>query len=122
MDNYKAVIAQNIVGLRVNNNNLLHLFTICYRIRKSEKIKRIQMGAVQPSVKVSQFKFIKYLVPIKDEQEKVAKLLIEIDKLVNKQLIKIELLQQRKKPYLNRCLFKSAEVYFIGNDDVSSLD
>ena len=55
-------------------------------------------------------------------KEKVAKLLIEIDKLVNKQLIKIELLQQRKKPYLNRCLFKSAEVYFIGNDDVSSLD
>ena len=47
-------------------------------------------------MKVSQFKFIKYLVPIKDEQEKVAKLLIEIDKLVNKQLIKIELLQQRK--------------------------
>ena len=122
MDNYKAVIAQNIVGLRVNNNNLLHLFTICYRIRKSEKIKKNSNGAVQPSVKVSQFKFIKYLVPIKDEQEKVAKLLIEIDKLVNKQLIKIELLQQRKKPYLNRCLFKSAEVYFIGNDDVSSLD
>ncbi|HDJ1869639.1 TPA: restriction endonuclease subunit S, partial [Staphylococcus aureus] len=54
----------------------------------------------QPSVKVSQFKFIKYLVPIKDEQEKVAKLLIEIDKLVNKQLIKIELLQQRKKALL----------------------
>ena len=54
-------------------------------------------------------------------KREVAKLLIEIDKLVNKQLIKIELLQ-RKKPYLNRCLFKSAEVYFIGNDDVSSLD
>ena len=33
------------------------------------------MGAVQPKCESSQFKFIKYLVPIKDEQEKVAKLL-----------------------------------------------
>ncbi|HDE4056574.1 TPA: restriction endonuclease subunit S [Staphylococcus aureus] len=101
MDNYKAVIAQNIVGLRVNNNNLPSFiyYMLSYK-GNQKKIKRIQMGAVQPSVKVSQFKFIKYLVPIKDEQEKVAKLLIEIDKLVNKQLIKIELLQQRKKALL----------------------
>ena len=42
------------------------------------------MGAVQPSVKVSQFKFIKYLVPIKDEQEKIDNLLSEIDKIINK--------------------------------------
>ena len=96
MDNYKAVIAQNIVGLRVNNNNLPSFIYYMLSYKEIRKNKKNSNGAVQPSVKVSQFKFIKYLVPIKDEQEKVAKLLIEIDKLVNKQLIKIELLQQRK--------------------------
>ena len=96
MDNYKAVIAQNIVGLRVNNNNLPSFIYYMLSYKGNQKNKKNSNGAVQPSVKVSQFKFIKYLVPIKDEQEKVAKLLIEIDKLVNKQLIKIELLQQRK--------------------------
>ena len=100
MDNYKAVIAQNIVGLRVNNNNLPSFIYYMLSYKEIRKNKKNSNGAVQPSVKVSQFKFIKYLVPIKDEQEKVAKLLIEIDKLVNKQLIKIELLQQRKKALL----------------------
>lgn len=60
------------------------------------------MGAVQPSVKVSQFKFIKYLIPIKDEQEKIANLLSEIDKVINKQLIKIEVLKQRKQGLLQK--------------------
>ncbi|HDK3769291.1 TPA: restriction endonuclease subunit S [Staphylococcus aureus] len=103
MDGYKAVIAQNIVGLRVNSNNLpAFVYYMLSYWENQKKIKRIQMGAVQPSVKVSQFKFIKYLVPIKDEQEKIANLLSEIDKIINKQLIKIELLKQRKKGLLQK--------------------
>ncbi|MCG2402808.1 restriction endonuclease subunit S [Staphylococcus epidermidis] len=103
MDNYKAVIAQNIVGLRVNNNNIpSFVYYMLSYWENQKKIKRIQMGAVQPSVKVSQFKFIKYLIPIKDEQEKIANLLSEIDKVINKQLIKIEVLKQRKQGLLQK--------------------
>ena len=103
MDNYKAVIAQNIVGLRVNNNNIpSFVYYMLSYWENQKKIKRFQMGAVQPSVKVSQFKFIKYLIPIKDEQEKIANLLSEIDKVINKQLIKIEVLKQRKQGLLQK--------------------
>ncbi|MCC2071315.1 restriction endonuclease subunit S [Staphylococcus epidermidis] len=103
MDNYKAVIAQNIVGLRVNNNNIpSFVYYMLSYWENQKKIKRIQMGAVQPSVKVSQFKFIKYLIPIKEEQGKIASLLSEIDKVINKQLIKIELLKQRKQGLLQK--------------------
>ena len=103
MDGYKAVIAQNIVGLRVNSNNLpAFVYYMLSYWENQKKIKRIQMGAVQPSVKVSQFKFIKYLVPIKDEQEKIANLLSEIDKIIDIQIEKIELLKQRKQGLLQK--------------------
>ncbi|WP_432486478.1 restriction endonuclease subunit S [Staphylococcus aureus] len=51
MDNYKAVIAQNIVGLRVNNNNLPSFiyYMLSYK-GNQKKIKRIQMGGLYNQV------------------------------------------------------------------------
>ncbi|WP_261698049.1 restriction endonuclease subunit S [Staphylococcus equorum] len=103
MDNNKAVIAQNIVGLRLNyENEAAFLYYLLSYWENQKKVKQIQMGAVQPSVKVSQFKYLKFFFPVKDEQRKISVFLTKFDKVFENQSNKIEILKERKKGFLQK--------------------
>lgn len=86
----KSAIAQNIVGLRFKKGFIsTFLFYLLTESNNNRKFKRIEMGAVQPSVKVSQMVHLKFLLPKKEEQTKIADFLSAIDhkiQLVNTQL------------------------------------
>ena len=75
----EAVIAQNIVGLRTRDNDPFYLYYLLTEPKNNHKFKRIEMGAVQPSVKVSQMIHIKFLVASKSEQKKIADFLTKVD-------------------------------------------
>lgn len=75
----KAVIAQNLVGLRFNLEESEFMFYLLTEIRNNHKFKRIEMGAVQPSIKVSQMVDLKFNVPDIKEQQKIASYLSSID-------------------------------------------
>ena len=75
----KSVIAQNIVGLRFDEMDSSFAFYLLTEPRNNHKFKRIQMGAVQPSVKVSQMIHIYFDVPERAEQQKIADFLGSVD-------------------------------------------
>ena len=83
-DRENAAIAQNIVAFRAKENYspeyLYALFST-----ESSKIKayRIVMGAVQPSIKVSQLVDVKYYVTNnKEEQKKIGAFFSKLDNLI----------------------------------------
>ena len=74
MDNFEgATVAQNIVGFRAKNSNVPEFLLQMFKLpRNLKKAKRIEMGAVQPSIKVSQLIHVRYQVPTsKKEQIKI---------------------------------------------------
>ena len=100
--NIKACIAQNIVGLRFNTDIGLFMYYLLIEDRNNNKFKQIEMGAVQPSVKVSQMIDLFFEIPSIPEQNKIANFLSAIDdkikhcqeQIVNTELWKKGLLQQ----------------------------
>jgi type I restriction enzyme S subunit len=88
-DDTQAVIAQNIVGLRFNkecdSSFMYYLLTEKYN---NHQFKKIEMGAVQPSVKISQMIYLKFSIPELAEQIRIANFLSSIDK-------KIDLVQEQ---------------------------
>ncbi len=93
----KAVVAQNIVGLRFKEDNPNFVFYLITEKGNNHKFKRIEMGAVQPSVKVSQMTKIKFLFPFLPEQNKIADFLSSIDDLVDAKQRQISLAEEWKK-------------------------
>jgi type I restriction enzyme S subunit len=81
--NIKACIAQNIVGLRFNTDIGLFMYYLLIEDRNNNKFKQIEMGAVQPSVKVSQMIDIFFEIPSIPEQNKIANFLSTIDNKIN---------------------------------------
>lgn len=85
MDNQEnAAIAQNIVAFRAKENYLSeYLYTMLSTESNKAKAYRIVMGAVQPSIKVSQLVDVEYcLTNDKKEQELIGKLFIQLDNLI----------------------------------------
>jgi type I restriction enzyme, S subunit len=78
-DKVKSVIAQNIIGLRFTSEKFKFMFYLLTDKKNIQKFKRIEMGAVQPSVKVSQMIHINFLIPSLSEQQKIANFLSSID-------------------------------------------
>jgi type I restriction enzyme S subunit len=77
--NIKACIAQNIVGLRFNTEVGLFMYYLLIEDKNNNKFKQIEMGAVQPSVKVSQMIDLFFEIPSTPEQTKIANFLSAID-------------------------------------------
>ncbi|OHY30633.1 hypothetical protein BI362_05135 [Streptococcus parauberis] len=103
-DNQDATIAQNIVGFRAKNSNvpefLLQMFKLPSNLKKA---KRIEMGAVQPSIKVSQLIEVQYLLPkCKHEQEKIGSFFKQLDDTIALYQRKLDLLKEQKKGYLQK--------------------
>ena len=75
----KSAIAQNIVGLRFKKENPDFMYYLLSEKNNNNKFKRIEMVAVQPSVKVSQMIKLKFLLPSLPEQEKISNFLSNLD-------------------------------------------
>lgn len=101
-DNNKAVIAQNIIGMRFTEKYSSNFMNQLFKLRDSmEKVKQIEMGAVQPSVKVSQLIHLKYYVPSLEEQQKIGQFFKQLDETIDIQEQELEKLKNLKEAYLN---------------------
>ncbi len=79
-----AAIAQNIVAFRAKENYVPeYLYALFSNEENKEKAYRIVMGAVQPSIKVSQLVNVEYSVSknIK-EQERIGQYFVQLDNLI----------------------------------------
>lgn len=85
---FEAVIAQNIVGFRFKDELGLFMYYLLTEENNYNKIKSIEMGAVQPSIKVSQLTELFFKIPTKAEQLKISNFLANIDKKI--QIVEVE--------------------------------
>ncbi|MFN9340033.1 MAG: restriction endonuclease subunit S [Candidatus Kapaibacterium sp.] len=93
---YKAVIAQNIVGFRFNEQMGLFMYYLLTEENNYKKMKSIEMGAVQPSIKVSQLTELFFEIPRLLEQTKIANFLSAIDEKINQTETQIQQMQEWK--------------------------
>ncbi|MGZ1026700.1 restriction endonuclease subunit S [Streptococcus thermophilus] len=103
-DNQDATIAQNIVGFRAKNSNVPEFLLQMFKLPSNlKKVKRIEMGAVQPSIKVSQLIKVQYLLPkCKHEQERIGSFLKKLDEIIALHQRKLDLLKEQKKGFLQK--------------------
>ncbi|TPR41149.1 restriction endonuclease subunit S [Apilactobacillus micheneri] len=102
-DDKNAVIAQNIIGMRFKSNFYdPFVYYMFNQLDNFHKAKRIEMGAVQPSIKVSQLVKLSYLFPNLLEQKRIFFILNNIDRLINYENLKIKELIKLKKSYLQK--------------------
>jgi len=97
-----AAVAQNIVGLRFTNDEPAFCFYLIAKKKNNHKFKRIEMGAVQPSVKVSQMVNIKFELPKFPEQQKIALFLTSVDEWIENQKKQKENLELYKKGMMQK--------------------
>ena len=95
----EAAIAQNIVAFRAKENFVPeYLYALFSNEENQYKAKRIVMGAVQPSIKVSQLVDVEYMLTKNvKEQEKIGSYFSNIDHLITLHQRKCEELQNIKK-------------------------
>ena len=101
-DDEYAAIAQNIVGFRFENHNPMFMYYMLSNFDNWKKIKRIEMGAVQPSVKVTQMILLKFDIPSLPEQNKIAKFLSILDKRMKLEEEKLADLKRLKKGLIQK--------------------
>ena len=80
----EAAIAQNIVAFRGLNKNDSGFLMAMFQLKKNrDKVREIEMGAVQPSVKVSQLLTVKYNFASRvTEQTKIGGYFKELDGMI----------------------------------------
>ena len=101
-DSVKAAIAQNIVGLRFSSEDFKFMYYLLTERKNNHKFKRIEMGAVQPSVKVSQMIHIDFKIPSFPEQQKIANFLSSIDSKIEQVGKQLRESKQFKKALLQQ--------------------
>lgn len=102
--NENAAIAQNIVAFRANEKyDSKFLYAMLATKDNQHKAKRIVMGAVQPSIKVSQLVDVDYCVTENmEEQRKLGEYFLNLDNLITLHQRKLELLKEQKKGFLQK--------------------
>ena len=94
----KCCVAQNIVGLRFDKNiDSRFMFYMLTEEKNQRHIKSIQMNAVQPSIKVTQFVKLEFLIPYFEEQKKIADCLSALDRKIVVEKKVLEDWKQMKK-------------------------
>jgi len=96
-----SCIAQNIVGLRFLDTPYFYLYMI-KEINNNRMFKRIEMGAVQPSIKVSQMTEIQFLIPSYQERIKIANFLSQLDEQIAQTQEQLAHLRDYKKGLLQQ--------------------
>lgn len=94
-----AAIAQNIVAFRAKeNNDSKFIYAMLSTEENQYKAWRIVMGAVQPSIKVSQLIHVEYCVSQNlEEQRKIGEYFTNLDHLITLHQRKLDQLQTMKK-------------------------
>ena len=99
----KCCIAQNIVGLRFNSLcNSRFMFYLLTETKNNRYIKSIQMQAIQPSIKVTQFIKLYFYIPCLKEQQKIADFLSSFDEKISTERETLEHLKELKKGLLQQ--------------------
>lgn len=95
----EAAIAQNIVAFRAKENFVPeYLYSLFSNEENQYKAKRIVMGAVQPSIKVSQLVDVEYMLTQNvKEQQKIGEYFSNLDRLITLHQHKCDELQKLKK-------------------------
>ena len=121
--NENAAIAQNIVAFRANESyDSKFLYAMLSTEENQYKAQRIVMGAVQPSIKVSQLVDVEYFVTENiAEQRKLGEYFLNLDHLITLHQRKYEKLQMIKKSMLEKMFpqngEKKPEIRFEGFTD-----
>ncbi len=102
--NENAAIAQNIVAFRANESyDSKFLYAMLSTEGNQYKAQRIVMGAVQPSIKVSQLVDVEYFVTENIvEQRKLGEYFLNLDHLITLHQRKLRKLQNLKKAMLEK--------------------
>jgi len=97
-----ASIAQNIVGFRAKENYCPYFLYALFSHKDSlKRANEIVMGAVQPSIKVSQLINVKYIIPKSyKEQQKIGQFFKNLDDQIATEEAKLEKLKKMKEAYL----------------------
>lgn len=105
-NNENAAIAQNIVAFRANEQyDSKFLYAMLSTEDNQYKAQRIVMGAVQPSIKVSQLVEVEYCVTKNiDEQRKLGEYFLNLDHLITLHQRKYEKLLDVKKAMLSKLI------------------
>ena len=100
----EAAIAQNIVAFRAKENYIPeYLYALFSTEENQYKVTRIVMGAVQPSIKVSQLVDIEYMLTTNaKEQAKIAEYFANLDHLITLHQRELGKLQNLKKALLGK--------------------
>ena len=122
-NNENAAIAQNIVSFRANEQyDSKFLYAMLSTEDNQYKAQRIVMGAVQPSIKVSQLVEVEYCVTKNiDEQRKLGEYFLNLDHLITLHQRKYNKLLNVKKSMLEKMFPKNEsnipEIRFKGFAD-----
>lgn len=100
----EAAIAQNIVAFRTKENFVPeYLYALFSNEGNQYKAKRIVMGAVQPSIKVSQLVDVEYMLTENvKEQKKIGAFFSNLDILITLHQRKCDTLKELKKGMLQK--------------------
>lgn len=112
MDSHEeAAIAQNIVAFRAKAHFIPeYLYALFSNEGNQYKAKRIVMGAVQPSIKVSQLVDIEYmLTPNTNEQQKIGSYFSKLDHLITLHQRKCQETKKLKEYMLQKMFPKKGE-------------
>lgn len=119
----EAAIAQNIVAFRAKENFVPeYLYSLFSNEKNQYKAKRIVMGAVQPSIKVSQLVDVEYMLTQNvKEQQKIGEYFANLDTLITLHQRKCDETKKLKK-YMLQKMFpqngeKVPEIRFSGFTD-----
>ena len=95
----KSAIIQNTIGLRFKDNKKFMYYTL---LSKNGMILKLDRGMAQPSIRQDELKDIDINIPIVKEQDKIAKLMTNIDNLITLHQRKLEKLKNIKKSMLDK--------------------
>lgn len=100
----EAAIAQNIVAFRAKENFVPeYLYSLFSNEKNQYKAKRIVMGAVQPSIKVSQLVDVEYMLTQNvKEQQKIGEYFSNLDHLITLHQRKCDETKKLKKYMLQK--------------------
>lgn len=109
--NENAAIAQNIVAFRANEKyDSKFLYAMLSTKDNQHKAQRIVMGAVQPSIKVSQLVDVDYCVTENmEEQRKLGEYFLNLGNLIALHQRELDLLRKTKQTYLQKMFPKAGE-------------
>lgn len=107
----EAAIAQNIVAFRAKENFVPeYLYSLFSNEENQYKAKRIVMGAVQPSIKVSQLVDVEYMLTQNvKEQQKIGEYFSNLDNLITLHQQKCNALKEFKKYMLQNMFPQKGE-------------